>query len=416
MLTSVRAKLFSPPILMAAGLGVFGFAGYAFVALTGRSLSTEEGNQALAFYFVFNIVGPGVFAALEQVSSRTVSRAVASGHVLMPAIRRLLAAGAGLAGVTVVILLALAPYLLSSTLHGDWALYGQVLLTPVILAALSAVRGVLAGLQRFNGYAATMAIEGTVRLVLTGVLALGGVQHAWIFCAAFLGSSVIALLSGFWWLRRPSDGTEFAPVPPVRRALAALAVASLLAQLLPNLAPLVVTSLLGKESLIALAFGQAVVIARLPLLAFYPVQTMLLPSLTAAVTKGDYGFVQRRIKLTMGAVVAFGVVYAVGFLALGPWVLRTFMDTKVDLAAVVMVLLAVSTVVLIGAIAMQPALMAMGGDKTITLGWAVGVAVTLGVALLPYDAPTMASAAQVAGPALTMLVIIFGLQRAFRRT
>ena len=260
---------------MAAGLGIFGFAGWAFITLTGRTLQTAEANLAANFYFVLNIVGPGIFYALEQVTSRSVSKAVATGQALRPVIRKMCVGGAGLTGAVVAGLLLLAPYLLPRTLGGDWALFAGILVTPVVLAVLSLVRGVLGGLQRFAGYAATLMIEGGARLVVCVLLVLAHVPSAWIFGAGYLASSVIAAAAGWFWLRSAPAG-EPGDVPLVAKALAALAMANLLAQLLPNLAPLIVTSRLGEESVLALAFAQAVVIARIPMLAFFPIQTMLL--------------------------------------------------------------------------------------------------------------------------------------------
>lgn len=410
MLSSVRPKLLSPPVLMAAGLGVFGLAGYAFVTLTSRTLSTSEALHATSFYFVINVVGPGIFFALEQVTSRSVSAAVASGLALRPVVRKMCLGGAALAGIVMAGVLLLSPYLLPKTLFGDWGLFLGVLATPAILAALSIVRGTLGGLQRFNGYAASLMVEGGARILVVTALVFLHTPSAWIFGAGYLASSLVAAAAGLLWLRAaPSGGDQrvFGDVPQLTKALTALATASLLAQLLPNLAPLMVNSRLGEHSVVALAFAQAVVVARIPQLAFFPVQTMLLPALTAAVTRGDYGFVKRRITLTLGAVTALGLVYSLAFVLIGSWVLEVFMGTDTStLSALVMALLAFGTVMLICVFAVQPALIAMGRDKTITTAWAIGTAATFGFALLPGDVPTMTAAAQVVGPALTLFVIL----------
>ncbi|MDQ3577544.1 MAG: hypothetical protein M3443_08065, partial [Actinomycetota bacterium] len=72
MLSTTRLrKVFGPPAQMAVGLGLFGLAGYVFVAVTGRTLTSAEANLAIAFYFLANVVGPGIFYALEQVTSRS---------------------------------------------------------------------------------------------------------------------------------------------------------------------------------------------------------------------------------------------------------------------------------------------------------------------------------------------------------
>ncbi|MFD0203743.1 MULTISPECIES: lipopolysaccharide biosynthesis protein [Saccharothrix] len=406
-------RLFSPSVQMALGLGVFGLAGYLFVALTGHTLSTDQANLAVTLYFVVNVIGPGIFAALEQVTSR----AVASGQPLGSVVSRVSASGGSLAAAVVAVLLLLAPFAVDRTLGGDWVLFAEVLATPALIAALSVVRGLLAGLQRFNGYAMTLTVEGGVRLGLCGLLVVLQASEAWLFGLAYLGGSLLAALVGLLWLPKArSASTSPAPaVPPVGKALLALAAATLLSQLLPNLAPLAVNSRLPLDSVVALAFGQAVVVARIPLLLLYPIQTMLLPSLTAAVAKGDHAFVARRIKLALAVLCGLGLVYAVVFTLVGPWLLRTFMGTKVDPATVVTMLLAISTVILIGAFVAQPALVALGRDKTITLGWAVGSAATLAMVILPGDPPFIAALAQTIGPLLTLLVMLLGLRAALRR-
>lgn len=400
---------------MAAGLAIFGLAGYVFVAVTGRATPGSQANLAIAFYFLVNVVGPGVFYALEQVTSRATSSAVASNRPLGPALRRCGTAGAGLVVVVVAALLLLAPVLLGATLHHDWRLYAEVLATPVIMAGLHLVRGVLGGQQRFGRYAATLAIEGAVRLGLCLALAAAGATQAWIYGVGYLAASVVAVAAG---LVRPDDRAlpkpDSAPHPGVGASLAALAVATLAAQLLPNLAPLVVTSRLAADSAVALAFGQAAVIARIPLLLFFPVQTMLLPSLSRSAARGELAVVGRIVRLTLTAVAAVGTAGAAIFVVSGGWALRTFLGTTTELTMAVMLLLGISTVVLIAAYAVQPALVALHRDRVVTAGWALGCAATLGLALLPADPPAAAAAAQLIGPALTLLVLLLALRAALR--
>jgi O-antigen/teichoic acid export membrane protein len=417
MLSSLRSGKMSGPVQMGVGLILFGLAGYAFVAFTGHTLSSSEANLAIAFYFVVNVVGPGIYYALEQVTSRVTSSAIASGQPIGPALAKVRKGGIGLVLAVTAILLALSPVLVGSTLHGDWLLFVELLLTPAIWAALHMARGMLGGRQRFGSYALTLVTEGVARLAITGALVVANTSHAWIYGAGYLAASVIAAAVGFTRLRTAEEPVvENAEAQPaVVKSLAALAVASLLAQLLPNLAPLAVASRLAQDSAIALAFGQAVVIARIPQLLFFPIQTMLLPGLSAAVARREFDVVRQRIRLTLAAVFGAGAVCSVLFVVLGSWVLRTFMGTTTDLSTVVMLLLAVSTVVLIGAYAVQPALIALGKDQVITVGWAVGSVVMLGMVLLPGDIVTIAAAAQVVGPALTLAVVLFGLRGGLRQ-
>src|SRR5829696_5573801 len=169
-----------PPVQMILGLGVFGLAGYVYVAVNGAVVADREANLAIAFYFIVNVVGPGIFYALEQVTSRATSSARAAGRPLRAALRRAGAAGAGLVATVVAGLLLLAPVLGGATLHDDWRLFAQVLATPVIAGALHLVRGVLGGLQRFSGYAVTLAVEGVARIALSLLLAVAGATEAWL--------------------------------------------------------------------------------------------------------------------------------------------------------------------------------------------------------------------------------------------
>jgi O-antigen/teichoic acid export membrane protein len=422
---SLRAiRAISSPTQMVLGLGLFGFAGYVFVALTGHTLSGAEANLAITFYFLTNVIGPGIFYALEQVTSRATSSAVAGGRPLRPTVDRIRRAGICLVAAVVAILLLLSPITIGATLHGNKGVAALVLATPVIAAGLHLVRGLLGGTRRFGGYAATLSVEGLVRLLLTVVLALAGTTQAWVYGVGYLAASVVAMLAGLMYLRGTPMRPAAEPDPrggtteryAIGGSLATLAGASLLAQLLPNIAPLAITSRLAQDSAVALAFGQAAVIARIPLLLFFPVQTVLLPTLTAAVTRGQFTSVVRWIKLTLAGVTGVGAVCSVLFVLFGHWVLRTFLNTSVELDRWVMLLLAVSTVVLIASYAAQSALVALRRDHIVTAGWLIGSAVTLGLALLPsIDPVTTAAAAQVLGPVLTLLLGLFGIRAALRQ-
>ncbi|MGH3881335.1 MAG: hypothetical protein ACRDSK_30290, partial [Actinophytocola sp.] len=71
---------FGPALPMGAGLAFVGAAGYAFVALTGHTLPPADAAAAASLYLMVNIVGPGLFSALEQETSRAVSAELAAGR------------------------------------------------------------------------------------------------------------------------------------------------------------------------------------------------------------------------------------------------------------------------------------------------------------------------------------------------
>ncbi|HEU5473346.1 MAG TPA: hypothetical protein VFV67_22105 [Actinophytocola sp.] len=393
-------------------------AGYVFVACTGHGLPPEEANLAITFYFLANIVGPGIFGALEQVANRSTSRALTGGLSLGAELHRVRRAGIGLAAVVTALLVLLAPILGGRTLHGDWGLYCLVLAIPVINAAQHRVRGQLVGLGRLDRFGGMLAVEGIARVLFCIPLLCTGVGSAWVYGSTYLAATAVALLVGTTWLRtelmaepgRATPGTAH----PVGRSLAALSCATLFAQMLPNIAPLAVSSQLAPDSTIALAFGHAVVVARIPVLLFFPITTVLTSHLTAAVTRREFAVVGRTIRLALAAIAGIGLVGTILFVLVGNWVLRTFMSSPVSLSGPTMTLLAASTMTMVAAAAVQPGLIALGRDKVVTFGWALGSASTLAWASLPQDPVDAAAVGQVIGPGLTLLLGLLGIRAGLR--
>src|SRR5664279_4859966 len=105
---------------MLAGTLLIGLSGYLFLALIGRGRFDTTTTAALsATYLLAVILGPGVFVAVEQETSRVVSDGLARGAALRDAVRRLVVICLALAALTLLVLLALAPVLLGRVLDGD---------------------------------------------------------------------------------------------------------------------------------------------------------------------------------------------------------------------------------------------------------------------------------------------------------
>jgi O-antigen/teichoic acid export membrane protein len=424
---------------MAAGMLVFAAAGYAFVVLAGRVLPRDQATLATSVYFLVNVVGPGIFFALEQVASRTTAAALATGGELGPVARRAYRTGLKLLAAVIVGLLALAPLLGAKTLHGDWPVYAVVLAMPVISVHLHLGRGRLAGMRRFGSYATTLAVEGGGRVVLCLAVAVAGAGSAWMFGLAYIFPSAVAAGVGLLAAQRaaarspaqstpaafPAAGvpavstvqaaaapastapaaTVAAPGGDLGKGMAALALASLFSQLLPNIAALAVNSRLPASSAMALAFSQAAVVARIPLLMFLPIQAMILPGLTAAAARGDLAAVRAKARQVLAATIGIGLAGALVFVLLGSWALRTFFGTTQPVGQGILLMLALSTVVLMAAYTVQPALVAVGGDRWVMAGWSLGSLLTGTLALLPYAPVAAGAVGQLLGPALTVTVL-----------
>lgn len=403
---------------LAVGLGVLGAAGYAFVAVVGHVFEGPRDAGALSalisLYLLVNIIGPGVFAALEQETSRAVSAASARGGALRPIARRAAVLALWSFGGLVALVLLAWPLLLSRVLDGRTGLLGALVVAIAGSGAVYWARGLLGGQQRFTGYARTLYVEGAVRLLPCLVLLVLAVRSPEGYGLAFALGSLVAALSVAPALRPPRTVGDGTPVTGMGRSLAYLAVSVALSQLIANLAPVVVGYRSPDDLTGAAVFGTTFVLARIPLFLFAPVQAVLLPQLTRAVTRGDRGELVRRLRQAVVLVVALGASGVAGCVWLGPWAAELLFNTAVRPTAATLGLLGAATLVLMTALVVQPTLVAMGRQRLVTLAWMAGAAVFLALLVLPGEPVRAALVAQLVGPAVVLGVLIGGVVFALR--
>ena len=390
------------------GLFVLGVSAYVVLGAAGHTLAPGEYAAVASLYLLVAITSPGVFTALEQETNREVSSRRALGLGTGAVGRAGLVVGAGYAGVVAAVLLAGAPLLVPRVLGGSWGLLAAAIVAAAGAAAVYLLRGLFAGEQRFGWYAASLGLEGAVRLVPCVVLALVGaadpLAYGWAFA---LGTGLAALLClpG----RRPSTTTR-TPGPPVdvrrmARATGLLALASWLTYVVANAAPLVLTARLLGAPEVAASYVSLFVLARIPVFLFGPVQAFLLPTLTAGAERADPAHLRSRLRVALLAVAVVGVPATALTAALGPWAVRAFFGAPLDLPHTAAGLLGLGTVAMLTAQVLQPALVALRVHRTATIAWAVGTAVFAAVLVVPADPATAAVAAQVAGPTVVCLIM-----------
>lgn len=412
---------FGPAALMGGGLLVVGATGYGFIALSGRTLSTADAAAVSSIYLLINIIGPGVFVALEQETSRSVSSQLARGGRAAPVARRAAILALCLAVAVLAVLAAISPVLVPHTLGGNWSLFTAVLLGTATSAMVYLARGVLGGSRRFGGYSATLAVEGVARLLPCLLVAASGSANAVGYALLFAGGSAFGALAGLPWLRRidnegsPVDELVGTDGPARDKALARMATATLvlagstlLSQLVANLAPLVVASRLSHDTAAAATFTSAFILVRIPFFLFVPVQAMLLPTLTAAATTGRLAEFRRTLRLIFAAIAAVGLPGALVSLLVGPLAVQVLFGAHVRLSGPVMGLLGVGTIALMFAQALQPALVALGRHRSVTGSWLLGSFVLAVLLFLPGDPIHAAVVAQLVGTA----VVVAGMARA----
>ena len=407
-----------------AGYLVLGGAGYLFLAVASRTFDDVTYTALASVYLLVNIIGPGLFAAVEQETSRHVSTGLARGEDVRPVVRRLAVVSAGLFAGIAVITLALSPILLPDVLHGDgWLLVGLILASGSY-AVVSVTRGSFGGRRAFGRYGTSVGTEGGVRLVagvglaglvISGVIAAGGSAGAGRYGLLFCLAPLVAVgATGTWFLRdqRRSTGVK-KPVEafgPLARGVGLLTVAWGLSLAISNAAPVVVKALVpDSDAAVAAAFASAVVLARIPLFVFQGAQSLVLPSFARAAAKadedGDPSALRQAVRPALLLVAAVGAVALLGSAVLGHWGGRLAFGPAFTTSNAVVTALMVGTVAGMAVQIVQPALLALGRHRWVAGGWVLGAVVFAGSFLLPFAPVTDAVIAQLASAAATMAVL-----------
>ncbi|SEP64175.1 Membrane protein involved in the export of O-antigen and teichoic acid [Lentzea xinjiangensis] len=416
----------SPMALMGIGLGMVVLSGFTFIPLITRSGVDESGITALiSLYFLVNTIALGAFSGVEQEMSRAVSRERALGRPVLP-VARLVARQAVVLFLLIGALIAvLSPLLVDRTMNGHWELLAALVVGVFATACASAVRGALAGAERFGLYAATLATEGLTRLVPWAVLALLQVGSAWLFAVIFVLGQVFAALLGVGglWLTGAGGPRQVSSTAPasgvegsgrmwlgISAGLALLAVASLTNQAVVNLPPVVINAIAQPE--VATAIAGAITLTRLPMFAFVPLQTTLLPRLTASAARGDRRSVRTQTLRTVAVCAALGLLGIVLLATAGPQLLALLLGRPASLSNATLAALGIGTVFLMAANVTQPALVALGKHRTVLVASLTGVAAMTLTFVLPVDPTTTAVLATSAGPVAVMAVMAVVLLRA----
>jgi hypothetical protein len=184
-------------------------------------------------------------------------------------------AGLVLLGAVVLALVLFAPLMVPSALGGHASFLVALVVGSVTSSLVYLARGLLGGERRFSGYAATLAGEGLARLLPCLTVALAGGADATAYALLFAIGSGLGAAAGLPWFRRADrrrsteigNGTEPASIASptvagVVQAVAVLAGSTLLAQLVANLAPVVVSARLTGDAATAAAFASAFVLVR----------------------------------------------------------------------------------------------------------------------------------------------------------
>jgi O-antigen/teichoic acid export membrane protein len=345
--------------ILTIGIASTGIFSFLYLALASRSLSSDAYGRVSLMWSVMFVILSVIYRPIEQLLSRTIAERRArglEGHPLrVPATIQ-----ATFALLFLVIALALRPQITDHLYDGSSALYWMTVVGVLAYAGSYFARGWLAGHQRFGLYGGLVLLESTSRFLFALAAAIGITHGQSAIAIGMAVAPFVSLMVVPFALTRVLPGgadveadardeaLHDAPVldagmegpahAEIEEAVADLSIqhgtrfaisvfAIMLAeQTLMNAAVLIVNASSG-EALAGFVFN-VLLIVRAPLQLFQAIQTSILPHLAGLEARESGEEFARAIRITVLAIAAFAGACALGLLAIGPWVMSTFLGDK----------------------------------------------------------------------------------------
>ena len=352
------------------GIGLFiaGFTSYAFFKVGQLALGKEDFKPIVALWFTTFALVPGFFMPVEQELGRALAHRRALGQGGRPVVRRMLPLTIGLATILIVGVAASSSWLTSDMFDGHWVVTLALVLSISFYAPMHLARGIASGSGRFVAYGTVMAVDGLVRIMACVLLWQFGVTHVGAYALAVAVSPLVA--AGVVFVRgetKTDDGppATFSEITP---NLGWLLLGTIMAAALVNAGPLGVDFLANaSDAEKVTAFGNGVLLSRVPLFLFQAVQAALLPRLARLAAKGDLEEFRHGFSLLLKVVTAVAVLGTVGSFVLGPPILTMVYEGGLDRRTLTLLALASGMYML--ALAVSQGVIALQGHKFVAVGW-----------------------------------------------
>lgn len=359
---------------MTAGVIVAGIASYGFLVLSGRALGPKLYADLSVLWVLGFIVGPGAFMPLEQEVSRAIAARRARGLGAQPVLRRAIVLGAGMLAVFVVAASAAGGPITGKLFDHHVALFIGFLVALASLYVGYLARGYLSGNGRFGAYGVLVAAEGVLRFLPVAVFAAAGWAAVGPYGLAFAVAPLISAPMVLSRQRRLLTPGPQAPWGELTAALGYLVAASLLAQLLLNLAVLTIKILsTPAQQPLAGRFLAGVVIARVPVVLFQAVLAALLPKLARLAAKGEFKEFAKTTAGLLATVAVLGVVAVITAVVAGKFALTVLFGKQYHLERADFAYLSAASIVYIVALTLGQALVALRAYGALVVGWVAGV-------------------------------------------
>ena len=358
-------------IPVGVGLVITGAASYAFFKVGQQALGKEAFKPVMTLWFVAFTLVPGFFMPVEQELGRSLAHRRAVGEGGRPVVRRVATLATALGLAVIAAILVGSPWLTEHMFDHHWSVTVALVAAITAYGITAVAKGIASGSARFPAYGALLGIDSAVRIVACIILWLSGVKSVVAYALALALSPLFAVA----WVRlRGQMHTEDGPSIELREVtpnLTWLLLGSLMSAALVNAGPLGVDVLASTaQAAKVTAFGNGVILARIPLFMFQAIQAALLPRLARLAAQGDIAEFRHGFNRLMVVVGGVAVVGTVGAYVAGPTVLDLIYGGGLDSRT--LGLLALSSGMFMLAQSCAQAVIALNGHRMVALGWLSG--------------------------------------------
>lgn len=352
---------------MIAAYGAVGVSAFAVMAAGPRVLG-DDGYSSLALVWTLvTIIGVGIATPGEQIITPAVASKTGAGTVVVVA-RRF--------AVVTPVTVALIPFLAADHSSGAstavWL--ATVALSTIGWMALAVVRGILAGRQRFDGYAATLFLEAVCRVVFVALAFIPGVGMLMLALSVAVPLLVSAGLGWYW--TRSDDSFRELPVPVDSRLEHASATGvALLIQICLSTAQI----WLGRQSAdpaIVGAFVTATSYMRIPTMLASGLYAPLIARIAEAYSAGSRALVLKRTANALALGVGGSAVLSVALLAVSQFAMLILYGGDPGLPTSTYLWLAIGSVGLIAGGLLTNALYGCRRASLALIAWLPSAAIT----------------------------------------
>lgn len=358
-----------------------GILAYAFHVLAARTLSADGYGRVAVLWGAMFLVAIVLFRPIEQTASRTIADRTARGWECRSVVR----AAAWVAGAALVAAMvamgALWRPVTDGLFDGDGVLT-LMLAAGIVTYGLSyVVRGLLGGVRWFGGYGLNLMMDGAARLAVAIpllVVASTGLAGA-AMVAAGLGGAAVPLWVGrrrLAPLRAAGAGEAFHPRSALAFALPAAVIAGA-DQIVVNASPVLVVLAGGTAATAGVVFA-ATMLVRIPVYVFQGVAASILPNLTHMHATGDRDAFRVALRRTVAVLLALSAILALGAMAVGPEALVLVYGPDFDAGRAALGLLGVGVGLYLAASTISQALLAQDRGAAAALAWGVAAVLFVG--------------------------------------